>query len=109
MPANESLQLTSADRNILQVFLDNPETPRLYQHALAAAAGLRPASAFITLTRLKDAGWLSSGTENGDVVPAEKGRLLPPRLPTPEYTLPPRTWWELTPAGARLARAALNR
>jgi len=97
-PANESLQLNSADRSVLRVFFDNPEKPRLYQHALAAAAGLRPASAYFTLTRLRDNGWLASGTDNGEVAPAQGGRMLPPR-----------TWWRLTPDGARLARKALNR
>lgn len=99
IPVNESLELTGADRAVLRVFLDEGETAQLLQQPLARAAGLGPAGAFLTLTRLADAGWLvKSVQEQGDVT---AGRV---RRGTPSQTC-----WKLTPDGTRLAREALNR
>jgi hypothetical protein len=107
---DESIELTSADRRVLQVFLDDGAAARLFHHHVAGAAGLGPGSSGIALARLERAGWLVMGVqEHGDVIPAREGRWFPPRFPAAEETLPPRAWWKLTPAGARLARAALSR
>lgn len=81
----------------------------MFAYDLMRATSLISGHLDVALFRLERAGWLAKGIqEHGQVIPAQAGRWFPPRFPSREYTLPSRTWWKLTAAGARLARAALD-
>jgi PadR family transcriptional regulator PadR len=67
------LRITPKVAQILQSFLAQPDHP-YYGLELAEYTGIHSGTVYPILSRLRDVGWLSSVTENGD--PTVMGRPL---------------------------------
>ncbi|RCG31918.1 PadR family transcriptional regulator [Sphaerisporangium album] len=83
--------LTRATASVLSALLASPDRA-LYGLQLLRATGLKSGTLYPMLHRLQARGWLSSHLEDAD--PEDEGRLR-------------RRYYQLTPAGAELARTRL--
>jgi PadR family transcriptional regulator, regulatory protein PadR len=93
MTENRTPRMTIPTQLVLQALLTNP-TKELYGVEIGTAAGLPSGTVHPILARLETVGWLTSRWE--DIDPRAEGR-------------PARRYYQLTPNGLALARAALAR
>jgi PadR family transcriptional regulator, regulatory protein PadR len=93
MTENRTPRMTIPTQLVLQALLTNP-TKELYGVEIGTAAGLPSGTVHPILARLETVGWLTSRWE--DINPRTEGR-------------PARRYYQLTPDGLELARAALAR
>ena len=93
MEQNRTPRMTIPTQLVLQALLADP-AKELYGVEIGAAAGLPSGTVHPILARLETVGWLSSRWE--DIDPRAEGR-------------PARRYYQLTPDGLGLARAALAR
>ena len=85
------VRITTTVARVIRQFLDDPAQPR-YGYDLMRATGLPSGTLYVILTRLEQAGWLTSTRE--DIDPASTGR-------------PARRLYLLTSGGAQEARTEL--
>jgi DNA-binding PadR family transcriptional regulator len=93
MTESRTPRMTIPTQLVLQALLAHP-TKELYGVEIGAAAGLPSGTVHPILARLETVGWLISRWE--DINPRTEGR-------------PARRYYQLTPDGLELARAALAR
>jgi PadR family transcriptional regulator len=93
MEQQRTPRMTIPTQLVLHALLTDP-AKELYGVEIGAAAGLRSGTVHAILARLETVGWLTSRWE--DIDPRAEGR-------------PARRYYQLTPNGLALARAALAR
>jgi PadR family transcriptional regulator, regulatory protein PadR len=93
MEQQQTPRMTIPTQLVLQALLADP-AQELYGVEIGAAAGLPSGTVHPILARLETVGWLTSRWE--DIDPRTEGR-------------PARRYYQLTPNGLALARAALAR
>jgi PadR family transcriptional regulator PadR len=93
MEANRTPRMTIPTQLVLRALLTDP-SKELYGVEIGQAAGLPSGTVHPILARLEGVGWLTSRWEESD--PLAEGR-------------PARRYYQLTPDGLALARAALAR